>query len=124
MKLGSYIFHCKRTVVDDVVSYSDPIRYKLRFNFLTIMPATVALNNMSGFYTTEEYGEHTALGWNGIANAEIFRGQFKPGDVLFLEGALPSNKEKGANAIITSVRDQNRVIYLTIKEIEGAQLGY
>lgn len=122
MRLGSYIFHVKRTVVDDIVSYSDPIRYKLRFNFITIMPATVALNNMSGFYTTEEYGEHEALGWNGIANADAFHGTFHVGDLLFLDGALPSNKEKGANAIITSVREQNRVIYLTIKELEGMQV--
>ncbi len=120
MKLGGYIYHCKRTVTDDVVTYSEPIKYRLRFNYLTIQPARVALNNMSGFYTTEEYGEHIAMGWNGIANAQIFDGAFNEGDLLFLDGAEPSGEtHDGANAIITSVRNQNKAIFITLKKLEG-----
>lgn len=120
MKLGSYIYHCKRTVNDDIVTYSAPVKYPLRFNYLTVQPARVALNNMSGFYTTEEYGEHEAMGWNIMANAKIFLGKFGVGDLLFLEGVIPSeNTEKGANAIITSVRHQNISIFITVKKLEG-----
>lgn len=120
MKIGSYIYHCKRTVTDDIVEYAEPVKYVLRFQYLTIQPATVALNNMAGYYTTEEYGEHNAMGWNGIANARFFTDTFNPGDLLFLDGCEPSdNTEKGANAIISSVRNQNKAIFLTIKRLEG-----
>lgn len=113
MKLGSYIFHVKRIVDDDIVTYSSPTKYYLRFNYLTVMPATVALNNMAGYLTTEEYGEHNAMGWNIIANEKIFRGVFNEGDLLYLDGA------DEANAIITSVREQNKVIFMTVKVLEG-----
>ena len=116
MKLGDVIYHSKRTVTDDIVTYSNPIKYYLKFGFLTIQPATVALNNMSGFYTTEEFGEHQAIGWNGIANGDIFDKSFNPGDLMWLDG---KDVSEGANAIITSVRVQNKVIFLTIKKLEG-----
>lgn len=120
MKLGDCIYHCKRTVTDDIVTYSAPIKYRLQFNYLTVQPTRVALNNMSGFYTTEEFGEHNATGWNAIANMSIFGDQFGIGDLLYLDGAVPSNNdEKGANAIITSIRYQNKAIFMTIKNLEG-----
>ena len=125
MKLGDSVWLCNRTSEEgaDIITYADPIEIKTRFGYLTIQPTRVALNNMAGFYTTEEYGEHLSNGWNMIANCSLFEGKIKPGDVMFVDGRTPIEGKPngyGANAIVTSVREQNKVIYYTLNLIEGA----
>lgn len=117
MRLGDKIYHQKRIITDGVVSYSEPIEYVTRFNFINVQPSRVALNNMAGYLTTEDFGEHQTRGWNIIANRKIFKGVFSEGDLLYLDGKEPS--EGYPNAIITSVRIQNIGIFMTVKLLEG-----
>ena len=117
MKLGESIFHQKRIITDGVVTYSTPIEYVTRFNYINVQPSRVALNNMSGFLTTEEYGEHAAMGWNIIVNAKIFKNTFNEGDLMYLDGKTPS--DGAANGIITTVRKQNIGYFITVKNLEG-----
>ena len=116
MRLGEKLYHQKRTVSDGIVTFSEPYEYVTRFNYITVQPSRVALNNMAGFFTTEEYGEHDALAWNIICNEKIFRNEFSVGDLLYLDGRTV---EEGANAVVTTVRVQNVGIYITAKQIEG-----
>ncbi len=116
MRLGEKIYHQKRTVSDGVVTYSEPYEYVTKFHYINVQPSRVALNNMSGYFTTEEYGEHDAMGWNIIANEKIFKNTFNVGDLLYLDGRTVSD---GANAVVTSVRSQNIGIYITAKKLEG-----
>lgn len=117
MKLGEKIYHKKRIVTDGIVTYSEPTEYITRFNYINVQPSRVALNNMSGFLTTEEYGEHAAMGWNIIVNASLFKDTFHEGDLMYLDGKTPSDGE--ANGIITTVRKQNIGYFITVKNLEG-----
>lgn len=124
MKVGSPIWHCSRTsdAGADIITYGDPVKYVTGFNYITVQPARVALNNMAGFYTTEEFGEHTAMGWNMMANIDTFHGKISCGDLMYLDGKTPDPEDtngQGANALVTSVREQNRMIYYTLQKIEG-----
>lgn len=124
MKIGGVVYHCARTSAegDDIITYADPVAYKTRFNYLTVQPTRVALNNMAGFYTTEDFGEHTANGWNMIANYGVFEDVFKPGDLMYVDGATPvegAENGVGANALITSVREQNKAIFYTLNKLDG-----
>jgi hypothetical protein len=117
MRLGEKIWFVKRHITDGIVTYDDPVEYTTRFNFINVQPARVALNNMSGFLTTEDFGEHNAMGWNVIVNEKIFKGVFDEGDLMYLDGKTPS--DGNANGIITSVRIQNIGIFITVKNLEG-----
>ena len=117
MKLGEKIWYVKRHIDDGVVTYDDPVEYTTRFNYINVQPARVALNNMSGFLTTEDFGEHNAMGWNIIANLKMFKGVFNEGDLMYLDGKTPS--DGNPNGIITSVRPQNIGIFITVKNLEG-----
>lgn len=123
MRNGEKIWYCRRTSGDtDIVTYADPVEVVVRFGYMTVQPTRVALNNMAGYYTTEEYGEHTNQGWNIIANYNIFCDVLSVGDVLYLDGIKPDSNAvngTGANAIITSVREQNLAIFYTVKKLDG-----
>lgn len=116
MRLGEKIYHKKRIIADGVVSYEAPTEYVTRFNYINVQPSRVALNNMAGYLTTEDFGEHQTRGWNIIANEKIFRNVFAEGDLLYLDGRTPDDLP---NAIITSVRIQNIGIFMTVKLLEG-----
>lgn len=117
MRLGEKIYHQKRIIADGVVSYEAPTEYVTRFNYINVQPSRVALNNMAGFLTTEEFGEHNSMGWNIIANERIFRNVFAEGDLLYLDGKTPT--DGNANGIITTVRIQNLGLFITVKNLEG-----
>lgn len=124
MKIGSPVWHCPRTSAAgaDIITYGNPVKYTTRFNYITVQPARVALNNMAGFYTTEEFGEHTAMGWNMMANIDAFQGKIACGDLMYIDGKSPdanATNGQGANALVTSVREQNKMIYYTLQKIEG-----
>lgn len=107
MRLGSKIYHCKQVIESDgYISYTEPKAYITKLFYLTVMPA-------SGNMETEEHGEQISHKWNILANANYFEGIFKEGDVLYLEGQTPdanADYGAGANALITSVRSQNKMI--------------
>lgn len=125
MKLGESVWHCHRTSEEgaDIITYADPVEYKTRFGYITVQPTRVALNNMAGFYSTQEFGENIAIGWNVIANYDIFKDKIFEGDLFFVDGRKPvDGKPNGynANAIVTSVREQNKAIFYTLNKIEGS----
>ena len=74
---------------------------------------------------TLEFGENVSKTWVIIANYSRFYGVFNEGDLLFLDGVIPSETgsyEQEANAIITSVRYQNKVIRIVAekKDLQGS----
>lgn len=107
-----YIYHCKAKETEPI-EYEEPTKYKLRFNYLTIMPA-------SGYTNATAYGKDISRIYTGIAKAIYFNGVFKEGDLLYIEGLEPSENEayngEYANAEIESVRYQNLFIMLTIRK--------
>ena len=121
MKLGEKIYLCKHEVDENgFVSYSKPIEFVLKFMYLTVMPA-------SGNFLTEEYGQDISAKWNIVANEQYFSDTFAEGDILYLDGNKPDEKDEngsGANAVITSVRPQNRVIRIIAekRDLQGKGL--
>lgn len=114
MRVGETLYHSARNIDSNngVVSYSTATAYKTRLMYLTCQPA-------SGYTETLEFGEKLSKTWVIIANYRIFDGVFNEGDLLFLDGAKPSDKgqyEQEANAVITSVRYQNKVIRITAEK--------
>lgn len=125
MKLGETIWLCRRIndeENEDLILYDAPEKIRTAFNYLTVQPTRVALNNMAGFYTTEEQGEHLANGWNMVANYDIFIDKIQAGDLIYVDGVQPDEDSvngQGANAIVTFVREQNRVIFYTLNRVDG-----
>ena len=122
MKIGSPIWHCKRTSQEgaDIITYSAPTKYVTSFHYITVQPTTLNASK-SNLYTTEDYGEHILEGWNMVCNIDKFDGVFTPGDLMYVDGVSPTNGDNGdnANALISRVTYQNRVIYVTLNKIEG-----
>lgn len=116
MRNHLYVWHCKRTSGDNAEfpTYVKPQKYELRFNHLTIQPA-------SGYTSVLEFGEKVSRVWNGMASMKEFAGLFKEGDLMYIDGAEPDEQYENelgygasANAKITSVREQNVMIKLII----------
>lgn len=107
-----YIYHCKAKETDPI-EYEKPAKYKLGFNYLTIMPA-------SGYTNATAYGKDIGKIYTAIAKAQYFNGVFKEGDLLYIEGMEPNENEtyigEYANAEIDSVRYQNLYINITIRK--------
>lgn len=108
-----YIYHCKVKDKLEPIEYEEPKKYKVGFNYLTIMPA-------SGYTSATAYGKEISKIYTGIAKAKYFNDVFHEGDLLYIEGAKPSEEENYygdfANAEIDSVQYQNLYIRLTIKK--------
>lgn len=104
MKVGQSIWHCKRIGEDEngIITYAEPKEYILRFNYLTVNPA-------SGYLATIQYGEQINKVWTMKANKRLFENIFSEGDVLYIEGTKPNPDDEnyvygyGANALVTSV---------------------
>lgn len=118
MRIGSIIYHCPRTSDEssEVTTYGPPVRYVTRFNYITVQPA-------SGDTDTLQYGERVTRYWNGMANYLAFKDKFKEGDLFYLDGRIPETDSDtyvngdGANALLTSVRMQNRMIKLSFEKV-------
>ena len=122
MKNGSVIYFCSRTSKphDDIETFAKPVAYTLKPMYLTIQPA-------SGFLDNQVFGEFVELTSKGIASPyDRWYGVFKEGDRLYLE-KVPKGFSDGvepedgwgydADAQIISVKPQNKVISLTIRNI-------
>lgn len=112
MKIGDTIYHCPILKEEDGVTiYKKPKPYITRLNYLTIQPA-------SGYTKTLIYGKDIDKQWVGIAQMRYFENVFHENDLLYIDGAKPSNNEdyygENANAVITSVKLQNMAISLSI----------
>lgn len=119
MKMGKTIWHCKRISPDDsdIKAYDSPDPHRLRFGHLSLQPA-------SGYKNTILFGEQIQKTWIMIANQAEFQGIFHEGDLLYVDGNTPNLSDSdyengdGANAVIDSVREQNRAIYIVLKKAE------
>lgn len=119
MRNGKTIWHCRRTSPPevDIITYDSPVPYVLRPRFLTLQPA-------SGYTDALAYGIKVDKTWIMIANESFFSGVFNEGDVLYVDGNSPSMCSSGyvngagANAIITSVREQNLAIRIVLEKQE------
>lgn len=119
MRVGQSIWHCKRLYENDegIIVYSEPIEYKLNFNYLTI-------NAASGYLATIQYGEKLNKMWSMKAAKTFFDGVFNEGDLLYIEGNKPNVEDKnyingdGANAIVTAVLPYLISYSITLERIE------
>ena len=119
MRVGETLYHAKRNIDnEDITTYSKATAYRTALNDITCQPA-------GGYMETLEFGENVSKTWVIIANYSRFYGVFNEGDLLFLDGVIPSETgsyEQEANAIITSVRYQNKVIRIVAekKDLQGS----
>lgn len=118
MRVGETFYHSVRKIDDnDLVTYSVAKPYRTQLGYITCQPA-------SGYTETLEFGEKVSKTWTIVANYSRFNGVFNEGDLLFLDGAKPTDTdlyEKEANAVITSVRYQNKIIRIIAekKDLQG-----
>lgn len=108
------VYLCKRIPNSRPIEYEEPIKISVKFNFFTIMPA-------SGYTNATAYGQDIVKIYTAIANIKYFADiDFKENDLMYIEGAEPSEEEtyygERANAEIDSVRYQNKVIVLTLRK--------
>lgn len=114
MEFGKSVYVCKKITKDGgYVEYSKPIEIILRPMHLSIMPA------YKGELGVLPYGVDKDAKWIGIAYNQ-FSNFFHEGDLIYLEGAKPSDDEeeygKKANGIIVAVRPYNLTLRIIIKE--------
>ena len=118
MRVGETFYHSVRKINNnDLVTYSVAKPYRTQLGYITCQPA-------SGYTETLEFGEKVSKTWTIVANYSRFNGVFNEGDLLFLDGAKPTDKdlyENEANAVITSVRYQNKIIRIIAekKDLQG-----
>ena len=118
MKVGETFYHSVRNIDDkDLVTYSVAKPYRTQLGYITCQPA-------SGYTETLEFGEKISKTWTIVANYNLFNKVFNEGDLLFVDGAKRTNielYEKEANAVITSVRYQNKIIRIIAekKDLQG-----
>lgn len=113
MRIGETLYHSARQIdTNGVVNYTPAKAYKTRLRFLTCQPA-------SGYMETLEFGEKLSRTWVLIADYRQFDRVFSEGDLLFLDGVSPAEielYEQQANAVITSIQRQNKVIRITAEK--------
>ena len=87
MKVGETFYHSVRNIDDkDLVTYSVAKPYRTQLGYITCQPA-------SGYTETLEFGEKISKTWTIVANYNLFNKVFNEGDLLFLDGAKPTNIE-------------------------------
>lgn len=119
MRAGKSVWYANRinTTNSTVSTYDTPKELFTRFNYLSVMPASTR-----GFMEVMKYGEDISKTWTVIANANVFDGKFKEGDVFWVDGEKPIPEleaEYGngatANAVVESVAYVNATISITLK---------
>lgn len=122
MKNLQKVYYCSRTSQpqDDIETFAKPVEFILKPGYLTIQPA-------GGYMDFQAFGELINITHNGIATPyEKWINIFKEGDRFYLNRVpkgYENNKEPDdgwgfdADAKITAVKGQNRVVRLTIQDI-------
>lgn len=107
METGEYCFLAKRISENNatISEYLEPVGFEIRPNYLTVSSAS-----MRGYMSVAPYGEKLTESWTLIANKHAFRGTFKVGDVMWLDGEKPDTTNENdmrygssANAEIVGV---------------------
>ena len=118
MRFGASVYHASRVYEANatIPTFESPKAYITRPNHLSVMPAA-----SRGYLALMQYGEDIDNTWTVIANASVFGGIFKEGDLMWVDGAQPNpsvEAEYGngasANAIVRSVSEVNRTISLVL----------
>ena len=111
MRLGDTIYYCKKK--EGVEEYEAPKPITLRFNYFTLQPASDSSDVMV-------YGEDIDTRYNALAPFSIWGNTFAKGDKFYIDYHEPlPNEENGknANAEVTAVLYQNRMIRIKIRTL-------
>lgn len=114
MRIGESVYLCKRIPNSKPIAYEKPIEIVTCFNYLTIQ-------NASGYTNATIYGQDINKMWTGIANKLAFENEFHEGDLMYVDGAYPDEKNEKyygeyANATIDSVQSVNISLKLVLKK--------
>lgn len=119
MKFGKSVWHAKRIneLNAEIATYSEPTEIITRTNYFSVMQAITR-----GYMEVLKYGETLQNTWVAIANASIFDGKIKVGDVMWVDGEEPikeiENKYgigSSANAVVKNVAEVNKTISITLE---------
>lgn len=89
----------------EIATYDKPNRY-----LFNIQPA-------SGETDIIEYGERISKIFKAIVNIR-YKNKFNEGDIAYLDGVVPNDKNTNYNYKIVSVRNQNRRIAIYFERIQ------
>lgn len=122
MRVGTTIYHCKRTSKADseIETFDKPVKHILRPNYLTIQPNSGSIyENVFGEY--KDYSQKMCA-----IPYEMWDSQIKEGDRFYLE-ITPKDLESGeepddgwghdADYKVVRVAKQNRTIYYALQSI-------
>ena len=86
MKIGKSVWLASRIseANAEIAEYAEPIEIITQFNYFTVMPQ-ISRGGMAMFGFGETYYD----GWTAIANANIFSGKIKSGDLMWVDGEKP-----------------------------------
>lgn len=121
MKLGSVVYHCKRISDKDseVEEFAPPIRYVLRFNYLSIQPK-------SGNIYQQTFGEFKDYEQQMCAQPYLkWENEIKEGDRFYIELEPDLDTDKietfgygyDANYKVVKRNAQNIAIFYALKSI-------
>lgn len=119
MRMGKVIWHCARinNKESDIKEYDSPRPYRLNFGCLNLQPA-------SGYLNTVAFGEQIEKKWILLADQRRFENVFHEGDLMYIDGNTPNMSDpdykngQDANALVVSVREQNRRIRIVLEKEE------
>lgn len=119
MRVGKSVWLARRknAINESVAEYEKPIEIVTRYNYFTVMPAS------SGNYLQIiKSGENLYNSWVAIANARIFEGIIRAGDLMWLDGEKPiTNIEEeygygsSATAEVKSAVENNFYMNITLE---------
>ena len=108
MRIGSVLYHFAKkenVLQEDVNRYSARVGYLTGFGNITVQP--ISGENLN----TATYGQSEKDKWQIACNYIRYKDTFKVGDLLGIDS-------EEANAIITSVKKQNRLIILIAEKTQ------
>lgn len=119
MRFGSKVWLSRRIEIPNATmpSYEEPIEIVTRPNYFTVMSAVGG-----GYVEVMKHGETIYDTWNVVANANVFSGKIKQGDLMWVDGQEPIEEieiENGigssANAVVNSVSEGNISLSIVLK---------
>ena len=114
MRIGQCIWYARRKAVENAVmpEYEKPVKVVLRSNYFTCQPAT-----SGGALAVFAYGENIYKTWVCTANARMFEGKIREGDLFWVDGKKPVNDKDdySANAVVKTVTTPSFVMSIVLE---------
>jgi hypothetical protein len=119
MRVGESVWLARRknAINESVAEYEKPIEIVTRYNYFTVMPAS-SDNKLKMIKS----GENLYNSWVAVANARIFEGIIRAGDLMWLDGEKPiTNIEEeygngsSATAEVKSAGENNFYMNITLE---------